>query len=404
MAEILMPFALSAGGELARAETAPRGEPYSCLDCGARLKLRRGDMRAPHFAHTLPSTCTGEGVLHKAAKLELWRALQERERPFMLDVPCAWPGCTNTVPMRFDGRLGGFKDVMLEYPLADALTERGAPYVADVVTLLHGQVQVAFEVYHHHRVDDAKAHALGFGWLEVHALPLLDDPYHLVMVKNERPVSPKIEDARLDPQVITALDLAEVHALRQYRAQGSGRFIEEHHGEVTIDDFRYYNCFEHTAELERLEDLGWQHWYHTLHGQPADHDAPGQDLTESPPEAKPLPGELQVALEQLGRAGVFAASYYQHLNVPLRALAGLQLKACRCPHCAKRAVFSLSTFTPHLSELRGLLFLSRDEQGRSVAVNTCGRCHQTVNRRMIQQANGVSLPGDLLAALTHSQT
>lgn len=94
-----MEYALSVDGTLGRATTAPKGPvaEYRCLDCGERLKLRRGDVRAPHFSHLSESGCSGEGVIHHAAKLELARALTERERPFTLEVPCSsaatWRRC-----------------------------------------------------------------------------------------------------------------------------------------------------------------------------------------------------------------------------------------------------------------------------------------------------------------------
>ncbi|GGO41330.1 hypothetical protein GCM10008949_52040 [Deinococcus humi] len=131
-----MRYALLADGTVTRAIVALKGpeHPYICQDCATRVKLRRGPVNAPHFSHYEITNCTGEGVVHHAAKLELALALRERERPFVLHVPCSWPSCPETVALPFDPIAGPHTEVATEYTMAVG----DAVYRLDVATLLHG--------------------------------------------------------------------------------------------------------------------------------------------------------------------------------------------------------------------------------------------------------------------------
>ena len=75
---IQIPLALDHTGELASALTAPKHVPYTCLECGGSLHVRRGEENAAHFAHTAHDTqgCSGESVIHRAAKRLLRQQLE----------------------------------------------------------------------------------------------------------------------------------------------------------------------------------------------------------------------------------------------------------------------------------------------------------------------------------------
>lgn len=383
MTDVRMTYALAADGSLARAASAPKGREheYRCLDCGERLKLRRGDVRAPHFSHLNESGCSGEGVIHHAAKLELVRALTERERPFTLEVPCSWPGCPCTVPQPFDLMLGPYTTAVAEYTWA---TWQGDTVRFDVATLLHGALQVGLEVYHAHRVPPEKQRLALPCWAEVHALPLLDDPYRLVMVKDDVPVNPQIEAFRFDPHLAPLID---ERTLERYRAQGSGRWVEEHrsgHDDVHLDEFSYYVCFEHTLEYERLHRILWDHVL--ARPRPAPEPAP-----------TPAPDPLEDSLRRQRQAATFAADFYHARGLPPEAFTGLVLRAGRCPNpqCRELGVFVLSTFVPQYVRFQGLLSLTKDRKG---LINHCPACRQVVNRKALAERDGVTLPGEVVAA------
>ncbi|MBZ9715630.1 competence protein CoiA family protein [Deinococcus multiflagellatus] len=375
MADVRMFYALAEGGTLARATTAPKGpdHPYTCLDCGTRVKLRRGPKRAPHFSHYDVTTCTGEGVIHHAAKLELARALREREHPMMLHIPCSWPGCTEAVVFAFDGPAGPHTEVVTEY----ALRVGDVTYRLDVATLLHGAFQGGYEVYHHHRVPEDKRRSGLSNWVEVHAEPLLDNPYALYMVRDAPPINPVIE------AFVHDLDLAaQVHPLDvyHYRAQGSGKWVHEewHSGEVYVDTYDRYTCPAHEGVSDRL--LGAAYAVHF------------------PKVVEPArPSAFEATLERQRRTADFAAAFYQARQVPGHALLGLHVKACRCPgrECRAPGVFVMSTFAPEWRAFGPLARLSRDRQH---LLNFCGACGAYADRKLLGFEDGVSLVGDLVAA------
>lgn len=371
-----MEFALSQTQHLARADTAPKGQLYTCLDCAAPVKLRRGAVRAPHFAHLGETNCTGEGVIHHAAKLELARALDERERPFILHVPCCWPGCTQTIEVKYDAYLSNYNRVTTEQQMN---FDDGTWIRWDVATLLRDEFEAGFEVYHHHRVSDGRNTKPMPNWVEVHAEPLLDDPYQLYMVKNDLPVNELMEDFLHDPAVV-----AQVHPemVYKYRAGGSGRWF--HFGwqedDVHIDDFQYYSCPTHLQQHDRLLGMAYDF---LLSQQPA---------PASPTEPLGLPESFETALKHLEAAAKFAVRYYGTRRVPLEALRGLTLKATRCPHCEQQVVMIKDEFIPDVWRFGRLASTYNNK-----AVNHCGHCGKVINRKVMSQ-QGVMLPGDLVGA------
>jgi len=67
--DILYPYALDKVHSIVKAVDAPRSDIYSCMNCGERMVLRRGEIKRPYFAHhTENPNCSPETVLHKMAK------------------------------------------------------------------------------------------------------------------------------------------------------------------------------------------------------------------------------------------------------------------------------------------------------------------------------------------------
>jgi competence protein CoiA len=57
--------------------------PFLCNCCNQIVTLRRGGIRAPHFAHQPPVTCeygTGESEEHRRAKLAIYESLRTNDR------------------------------------------------------------------------------------------------------------------------------------------------------------------------------------------------------------------------------------------------------------------------------------------------------------------------------------
>lgn len=374
-----MEYALAGDGSLARAASAPKGREYEyrCLDCGERLKLRRGDVRAPHFSHLNESGCSGEGVIHHAAKLELIRALTERERPFTLEIPCSWPGCPCTVSHPFDHMLGAYTKAVAEYTWT---TNDGVTVRFDVATLLHGTFQAGLEVYHAHRVPVEKKLLPLPSWIEVHASPLLSNPYRLVVVKDDVPINQQIEESRFNPHLVSLIDCK---ILGEYRAEGSGRWIdwrEDYPENLDINEFSHFTCFEHTRELDRLHGIAYDHI---------------QSQARSVVKSAPVLNPLEDILRCLRDASLFAGGFYHLHHLPAEALTGLVLRVGPCPHCQETGVFIMSDFVPQYRRFQGLLSLSRD--GKKLYTH-CSKCRKVANRKSLAEGEGVTLSGELVAA------
>jgi competence protein CoiA len=71
------------GLKLAAWEADKTQKPFVCHCCGQTVTLRRGGIRAPHFAHQPPVTCeygTGESEEHRRCKISIYENLRAHPR------------------------------------------------------------------------------------------------------------------------------------------------------------------------------------------------------------------------------------------------------------------------------------------------------------------------------------
>jgi hypothetical protein len=72
--ELTYPYCLK-NGDLVSPGDIETGDPdLVCLDCDSRMIVRKGQIKAHHFAHYsgfVPSGCSGEGALHRALKMAI---------------------------------------------------------------------------------------------------------------------------------------------------------------------------------------------------------------------------------------------------------------------------------------------------------------------------------------------
>lgn len=71
------------GEKVAAWEVERREGPFLCFCCRQVVTLRRGEIKAPHFAHLPPVTCeygTGESEAHRRCKLALFAGLSAHPR------------------------------------------------------------------------------------------------------------------------------------------------------------------------------------------------------------------------------------------------------------------------------------------------------------------------------------
>lgn len=79
MAELLIPVAVELSSGLAvQPHEVVEGGAYACPGCQEGVVWRRASegVRRAHFAHRAEQSCTGEGAIHRGAKLLVLRQVQ----------------------------------------------------------------------------------------------------------------------------------------------------------------------------------------------------------------------------------------------------------------------------------------------------------------------------------------
>ena len=144
---------------------AEKGVKYYCPECKGTVQLRSGPNVAPHFYHVKPNTtCSGEGVIHQAAKALLLYWINSGQ-PIRVAYRC--PRCQHeaSYPLPFSSGLTAVQ----EYTLG--------PYRGDVVLVdYRGHPHGDLEILSSHPVGDQKANQLSVPWAELEAELVLKCP------------------------------------------------------------------------------------------------------------------------------------------------------------------------------------------------------------------------------------
>lgn len=83
MSEILYPYALDEQNKLVFIKDAQRSQ-FHCIECSCEMIPRQGNIRVWHFAHKNEGqACSGEGALHKTAKLLLEKRWKDKTFPIL---------------------------------------------------------------------------------------------------------------------------------------------------------------------------------------------------------------------------------------------------------------------------------------------------------------------------------
>lgn len=126
---IQMPFGISENNVLVHISEIEKGNEYSCkcLSCGTALIAVKGTVRAHHFRHYTTTDCSGESVIHKAAK----QIITEKKQITLPD---------NNKIILFDSVQD---EVKIESVIADLLATVG-------------DRQLIIEIFYRHKVDAEK--------------------------------------------------------------------------------------------------------------------------------------------------------------------------------------------------------------------------------------------------------
>jgi len=131
---------------------APRSELYSCIACGERMVLRRGEIKRPYFAHyTENLNCTPETVLHKMAKDNIKEGIEDA-MSLNLEYTFTWWCTVCNQEHKGDLALSPREvktEVSLDGVRPDILLNqiKGKPLVAIEVVVSHSPEQEALEAY-----------------------------------------------------------------------------------------------------------------------------------------------------------------------------------------------------------------------------------------------------------------
>jgi hypothetical protein len=151
-------------GEYCLPCNAEKGLDYICPGCKAPVILRRGEIKAPHFAHK-PSErrCEfydhpGEGEIHKMVKHIIADLL--RKKKIKKVVRSCPKGCTYDEEIDYEEG----DEVIDEYPIGDR-------YKVDVALINNGKIKYIFEVYNTHKTTRETPEP----WFEIDAKKFLKD-------------------------------------------------------------------------------------------------------------------------------------------------------------------------------------------------------------------------------------
>ena len=152
LSDILYPYALDKGGSIIEAVDAPRSDIYSCMNCGERMVVRRGEIKRPYFAHYAENpNCTPETVLHKMAKDKI-KAGIDAALSLGFEYPFTWR--CHVCDQEHEGDLAlSPRDVNTEVSLDGVRPDivlssmEGKPMVAIEVVVSHSPDQDAVEAY-----------------------------------------------------------------------------------------------------------------------------------------------------------------------------------------------------------------------------------------------------------------
>jgi predicted RNA-binding Zn-ribbon protein involved in translation (DUF1610 family) len=163
-----VPLGLAPNGAVVHARDADKGTPYVCPACSTPLVLRAGEIRRRHFAHRADTGCSPETALHDGTKRRLAAAVTD------------WRAGIGPQPVV--RRQCPWCDAAVDTPLSDHVSSAQIEYRTSVgrvfdVGLLDADagIHMGLEVLVSHRVDEAKAIALGdLAWIEIEAASVIE--------------------------------------------------------------------------------------------------------------------------------------------------------------------------------------------------------------------------------------
>jgi len=166
---LLIPFALDEKNRLYSPQDAQKGKSYFCPSCRKPVLLRRGDIKAAHFAHKADAACSQETVVHETAKLLIQKTIRDWKSGYS-GAPIVRRECSVCFSTADQPLPEKVEDAVLEHRLPNGL-------IADVALVTDNTVQAVIEIRVTHAVDADKASRLQTPFIELDGNEVLSDPF-----------------------------------------------------------------------------------------------------------------------------------------------------------------------------------------------------------------------------------
>ncbi|WP_424950580.1 hypothetical protein [Deinococcus sp.] len=234
---LAVPYALNDHQRLIRPEGGVLHGSYRCLQCQERVYFKPGKKYRSHFYHAAGAACTGESVLHLAAKQALVEGLPGLSELGVL-LPCRRAGCPDLHVAVWT--LPPFDTILAEVPLGS--------YRLDVALMQQGEVVAAIEVFQTHRIGEQKGQDLTVPWIEVRADTVLENLVLLQPVVGQTVAKTKLRALRPSSLSLTYMSLF----FDQLTHYGNLMFHARQAEQTVVPDYLCEPCSrEWASELKR---------------------------------------------------------------------------------------------------------------------------------------------------------
>jgi hypothetical protein len=104
MSNLKVPFAFDVKRNLVKAEDAEKGQKYFCPGCEALVILKKGEIKAAHYAHKESDICTQKQIIRQAAKycmqkvVSEWKNNQIQSPVFVRECQICWERVDQNIP------------------------------------------------------------------------------------------------------------------------------------------------------------------------------------------------------------------------------------------------------------------------------------------------------------------
>lgn len=158
--DLLVPYAHDKNKILVSPQEAEKDNEYFCPSCGDILIFRNGNIKVKHFAHKASTSCSGETIIHKTAKLLIAKAVKEWKSGISQCITIVRKcKCDNIIEQKLPDKVD---DAVLEKVLENGL-------IVDVGLISDNKPVAAVEIKATHAVEEEKASKLAIPFIELDA-------------------------------------------------------------------------------------------------------------------------------------------------------------------------------------------------------------------------------------------